>query len=92
VRRFLVIDQIHEGIQKPKLGIGIFTGTGHTRTLHQSIVSPKNQSKSIQQKNFFFHAGKNNRMYWNAGLKFGQEQGGHVVGASHLLSALSPSR
>lgn len=31
-------------------------------------------------------------MYWNAGLKFAQEQTGDFAGASKLLSALSPTQ
>jgi len=57
----LFVDQIKQSIRKPKLCIGIPPLRGNSRIPDQGIVSPVDQSKRIQQKEFFCHGTKVNK-------------------------------
>ena len=58
VSGFLIVHQIEQGIQKAKLCIGIFSGTGNARTSNQGIIGTENKGKGIEQEETFIHAVK----------------------------------
>ena len=50
MRRFLVIDEIEQGIDKPKLRIGIAPGSGYPRIADKRIIGAENERHGIEEK------------------------------------------
>lgn len=52
------INEVEKCIGKAKLGIGVSARRGDARIADQGIISPENQGKGIEQKEFLLHATK----------------------------------
>jgi hypothetical protein len=58
VGRLLVIDEVYQGIGKPKLGIGITSLAGYAGVAYQCVICPEHQRQGIKQKQFLTHGTK----------------------------------